>query len=75
MLAVTAGMFQVSGRIADSVPTEPGFMPALPAAKLRTELPAPEFELINQEGESVSPQLLLGKVVILTAIYSTCPDT
>lgn len=54
---------------------EPGFMPPLPAAKLRTELPAPKFELINQDGDVVSPQNMLGNVVILTAIYSTCPDT
>jgi hypothetical protein len=77
VLGLTAGMYAVSpasnGRAA--APGQPGFMPPLPAAKLRTELPAPRFELLNHEGDLVSPQKMLGKVVILTAVYSTCPDT
>lgn len=45
-----------------------------PAKKLRTQLKAPEFRLTNQLGEIVSPQDFRGSVVMITAVYATCPD-
>jgi len=45
-----------------------------PAAKLRTRLKAPEFRLTNQHGDTVSPQDFHGRVVMITAVYATCPD-
>jgi protein SCO1/2 len=45
-----------------------------PAHKLRTRLKAPEFTLVNQDGGRVSPQDYQGDVVVLTAVYATCPD-
>jgi protein SCO1/2 len=47
---------------------------AFPADKLRTQLPAPNFTLSNHDGNQVSPRDFRGKVVMLTAVYATCPD-
>lgn len=43
-----------------------------PADRLRTTLPVPAFDLVNQDGERVRLSDLKGKVVLLTAVYSTC---
>jgi protein SCO1/2 len=43
-----------------------------PASRLRSALPLPAFELRDQDGEAVTPQSLKGRVVLMTAIYSTC---
>ncbi len=37
--------------------------------------PAPDFSLTNQFGEQVSLSDLRGKVVVLTFLYTSCPDT
>lgn len=46
-----------------------------PAEELRTAYRAPEFSLINQEGDKVELSALRGKVVALTAVYASCPHT
>lgn len=46
-----------------------------PAEELRTELPAPVFELSNQEGDRVRLADLRGEVVVLTGVYATCGHT
>ena len=46
-----------------------------PAEKLRTAYEAPVFELVNQDSERITLQDFHGKVVIVTGIYTTCPDT
>jgi protein SCO1 len=43
-----------------------------PAERLRTELEPPDFELIDQQGETVSLEALRGQVVLVTAIYASC---
>jgi len=46
-----------------------------PADRLRSALPMPAFTLANQDGESVSLADFKGKVVLVTAVYSTCTKT
>ena len=46
-----------------------------PAEALRTAYEAPQFALINQLRETVGPAAFEGNVVILTAIYASCPHT
>lgn len=38
-------------------------------------VPAPDFRLTNQSGESVSLSGLRGKVVVLGFLYTSCPDS
>ena len=45
-----------------------------PAAPNRKATPAPPFELTNQFGQTTSLSQLKGKVVVLTFLYSNCPD-
>jgi protein SCO1/2 len=46
-----------------------------PADSLRTEIPAPEIDLVDQNGERVALQELRGGVVIVTGVYATCGYT
>jgi cytochrome oxidase Cu insertion factor (SCO1/SenC/PrrC family) len=46
-----------------------------PAEELRTAYEAPQFELTNQDREAVSLAGFRGNVVILTAVYASCPHT
>jgi len=55
-------------------PAEKGELP-FPAEELRTAYEAPQFALTNQVRETVSLAGFQGNVVILTAIYASCPHT
>jgi hypothetical protein len=46
-----------------------------PADSLRTSYPAPEFTFTNQERKEVTLSKLRGRVVMITAVYSTCGFT
>jgi protein SCO1/2 len=46
-----------------------------PAEELRTAYEAPQFALINQLRETVGPAEFKGNVIILTAVYASCPHT
>ncbi|MSU61035.1 MAG: SCO family protein [Pedosphaera sp.] len=46
-----------------------------PADRLRSELPMPSFSLINQDGQPVALSDFKGRVVLVTAVYSTCTTT
>jgi cytochrome oxidase Cu insertion factor (SCO1/SenC/PrrC family) len=46
--------------------------PAFPARALRTSLPPPQVELIDQEGAPVSLAAMRGRVVMLTGVYASC---
>ena len=46
-----------------------------PAEELRTSHDAPQFELTNQLRQTVGPAAFEGNVVILTAVYASCPHT
>jgi protein SCO1/2 len=46
-----------------------------PAEELRTAYEAPQFALTNQDRETVSLAGFQGNVVILTAVYASCPHT
>jgi protein SCO1/2 len=51
--------------------------PASPAGSAGTELagqPAPDFQLSDARGQSVSLASLRGKAVVLTFLYTNCPD-
>lgn len=43
-----------------------------PADRLRSALPMPPFDLTDQEGARISLESLKGRVVLVTAVYSTC---
>jgi protein SCO1 len=46
-----------------------------PGDRIRTQLPMPAFTLADQRGESISIEKYRGKVVLVTAVYSTCTGT
>ncbi|MDQ3262613.1 MAG: SCO family protein [Myxococcota bacterium] len=46
-----------------------------PADALRTHLPSPDFQLVDQEGAALSPQDLRGRVVLVTGVYARCGQT
>jgi len=48
---------------------------AFPAEEIRTELPAPVFNLTDHRGEQVDLADLQGKVVVLTGVYTCCVQT
>ena len=54
--------------------TQKGELP-FPAEELRTAYEAPRFALTNQLRETVSLAEFQGNVVILTAVYASCPHT
>jgi hypothetical protein len=70
-----AGLYGVSSanaeRLAAATPENAEF----PARLLRTRHRAPQFTLLNHEGEPVSPSMWPGRIVVLTAVYATCPHT
>lgn len=45
------------------------------AVALRTQIPFPEFSLVNAEEQKVSNTDFENKVVIMTSIYTSCVDT
>jgi len=50
-------------------------LPLLSGCAPRSEgTPAPDFELINQSGEVTSLSQLRGRVVMLTFLYTSCPE-
>jgi protein SCO1/2 len=59
------------GGDSDPVAAEDTFAGAL----MPEGLPAPDFELENQEGEPVSMRSLRGKPVLVTFLYTHCEDT
>src|SRR5262249_21667510 len=46
-----------------------------PVDRLRSALPMPSFTLMNQDGQTVSIADFKGRVVLVTAVYSTCTTT
>jgi protein SCO1/2 len=46
-----------------------------PAESIRTTIDAPKFALTDQDGRTISPAALHGRVVLLTGIYSRCGST
>jgi protein SCO1 len=56
---------------------QPEAVPELPfpGDRLRSALPMPDFRLTNQDGQQVSPEDFKGKVLLMTAVYSTCTTT
>jgi protein SCO1/2 len=48
---------------------------AFEGAVMPKGVPAPDFELKNQDGDTVSMRELRGRPVIVTFLYSTCRDT
>ncbi|HXG47724.1 MAG TPA: SCO family protein [Methylomirabilota bacterium] len=53
---------------------KPGELP-FPADRLRTALPMPAFALRNQDDQPVALADFKGRVVLVTAVYSTCTTT
>ena len=46
-----------------------------PAERLRTSHTPPAFDLVDQDGSSVSLEALRGRVVLLTGVYASCAFT
>lgn len=72
--AIVAGvayaLFSLSGWEARAA-----YEPPFPGERIRTELAAPPFGLENQDGATVSLDALDGRVVLVTALYTTCTVT
>jgi len=47
-------------------------VPPFPAESLRTHLAMPPFSLTNQDGEPVTRAQFKGRVLLVTAVYSSC---
>lgn len=59
------------GRLAAASPT--GLASAeFPGAAMRTTVPAPELDLVDQDGAPVRLSALRGRVVLVTAVYASC---
>ncbi len=43
-----------------------------PGARIRTTVPAPDLELVDQDGQVVRLADLHGRVVVVTAVYASC---
>src|SRR5579863_3326998 len=56
------------------IPT-PLTAPRLTGSILNPPAPAPDFKLEDQLGQNVTLSEFRGKVVVLTFLYTTCPDT
>ena len=54
--------------------TTPAELP-FPAVNLRSALVMPSFTLTNQDGQAVTLSDFKGRVVLVTAVYSTCTTT
>lgn len=55
-------------------PAPRGELP-FPGRQLRTAHPPPALALVDQEGQPVALEALRGQVVLLTAVYASCPHT
>lgn len=51
-----------------------GGPPDFKGSVLENEQPDPNFQLTDQRGETVSLEQFRGKVVVLTFLYTNCPD-
>ena len=49
-------------------------VPPTPFVRQKEAMPAPPFELTNQFGQTTSLAQLKGKVVVLTFLYTNCPE-
>lgn len=56
-------------------PPGPGGDEAFPGERIRTALPMPDFALLNQRGQEISGRYFRGRVVLLTAVYTTCGES
>jgi protein SCO1/2 len=72
LFVVTAIAFSLLGLGRTQV--KPAELP-FPADRLRSALPMPAFTLTNQDGQPVSLADFKGRVVLVTAVYSTCTTT
>ena len=49
-------------------------MPPKEAARREVKLPIPDFSLTNQDGKALELHKLRGRVVLISFIYTSCPD-
>lgn len=74
-LAVVAGIaVALTGFGGGRAEAAPAPLP-FPADRLRSALPAPAFDFVNQDGAPVRLEDFSGRVVILTAVYASCTAT
>ena len=69
--AIAVSLLGFGSSRASATPKELPF----PADRLRSALPVPEFNLVNQDGNPVRLADFKDRVVLLTAVYSTCTTT
>jgi protein SCO1/2 len=67
IVAATSGLLLFD---IDKTPTEMPF----PAEELRTSYAVPEFALVDHNGSPVADDTFAGDVLMITSIYSCCPD-
>jgi protein SCO1/2 len=80
ILPLAAGALLLVGLIGAGLAGAGGAEPAqkelpFPADRLRSELPMPAFQLTNQDGHPVTLADFRGRVVLVTAVFSTCTST
>jgi protein SCO1/2 len=71
--ALIVGGSTLGFAFANNVPTTSEL--PFPAEAIRTAFNPPELSLTNQEGSPVDLEALQGRVVLLTAVYASCPHT
>ncbi|MCC6415481.1 MAG: SCO family protein [Opitutaceae bacterium] len=65
--ALASGGLYALGRPAGEPP-----VPPFPGERIRTQLPPPEFALVDQWGKPVARADLTGGVTLVTGVYATC---
>jgi protein SCO1/2 len=72
-----AALLVVAASVGFALTAEQSLKGALPfpAEELRTAYEAPQFALTNQLRETVGPAAFEGNVIVLTAVYASCPHT
>ncbi len=70
LFALGAVVLAAQGEDEDAPPSE-----VFEGARMPERVPAPEFALSNQDGETVRMRDLRGRPVIVTFLYTTCENT
>lgn len=64
-----------AGSRGDDEAAETGSADRFQGATMPADLRAPDFSLLNQDGERVSMRALRGRPVVVTFLYTNCEDT
>jgi protein SCO1/2 len=76
-VVLTAAVLVAAGGAAFALLDEPEVVDAslFPGERIRTAIPATDFELVDHEGQPIRLSALRGKVVVVTGVYASCGAT